>query len=307
MFRESHQVSAVHSAAGPDQKALALPSATFDAINSFIILASTLNLSETVRVLGVTRQTVRRHINLLESIRNTVLFEKDTGAYRLTPEGQSEYRAVSSIQALTSRWASGMTQARPMLDSCKYRDGVGGYYLSQQYPLVEMLHSGPDLLKRVFKAWANSSGEIEALAFNRVKQDVLVYREQFDNWLCVHVGEKSALATWLGPVWAKSVIGALLDHDPVSNPSDHFVMQAYRQVMDTGNCRYDQAAVRLSRGAESKMEAVNYHRLLLPCRFPDGSPALGVCTFRTNKIDLGSLSDGDIEPMPASFEMMEDK
>jgi hypothetical protein len=307
MFKVSHQTAAEHAAAMPGQEALGLPSATFDAINSFIVLAKTLNLSETVRVLGVTRQTVRRHINLLECIRNTVLFEKEGGAYRLTREGQAEYRSVSSIQTLTSRWAAGMTQTDPMLESCKYRSEAGGYYISQQYPVVEMLRSGPEMLKRVFQAWASSCGEIEATGFKRVKQDVLVYREQFDSWLCVHVGEKSALATWLGAVWAKSVIGALLDDDPVNNPSDRFVKQAYREVMDTGNCRGDQAAVRLSRGPDSTMEAVNYHRLLLPCRFPDGSPALTVCTFRTNQIDLGFLSDGDIEPMPASFEMVEDR
>jgi hypothetical protein len=31
-------------------------------------------------------------------------------------------------------------------------------------------------------------------------------------------------------VWAKSVIGTLLDNDSVANPSDEYIMQAYREV-----------------------------------------------------------------------------
>jgi len=117
------------------------------------------------------------------------------------------------------------------------------------------------------------------------------------------VGDQSSLATWLGPIWAKSVIGELLDHDPVASPSDENVMQAYHQVMETGACRYDHVAAHLSRGPESEMEAVNYQRLLLPCRFPNGAPALTVCALRTNDIDLSLLGIDDFERMPDSFVM----
>ena len=289
----------------PGMEALALPSAALDAMKSFVVLADTQNLSAAVRILGLTRQTIRRHINLLEDVRGLVLFTLEGGAYRLTEQGQAEFRAVRNIINQASRWMEGLTAISPQLELCSFKTGDGAYYLSQQHKITDLLSKGPALLKRVYKAWADSGGDIEAPAFARVKRYVLVYREQFDSWLCVHVGDQSALATWLGPVWAKSVIGALLDHDPVANPSDEYVMRAYREVMDSGNCRYDQAAVRLSRGPQGEMEAVNYHRLLLPCRFPDGAPSLTVCTFRTNDIDLGLLGVSDFELMPDSF-VMED-
>ena len=67
-----------------DQAALSLPSPTFDAMRSFIVLAETQNPSETVCSLGLTRQTIRRHINLLEDIRKVQLFTQQGGAYNLT-------------------------------------------------------------------------------------------------------------------------------------------------------------------------------------------------------------------------------
>ena len=287
----------------PGLEALALPSATLDAMKSFVVLADTQNLSEAVRILGLTRQTIRRHINLIEDIRGVVLFTLEAGSYRLTEAGYAEFRAIRDIINQASSWMDGLAAKSPELQLCNHQGPNGAYFLSQQHKITDLLSKGPNLLKRVYKAWADSAGEIEAPAFFRVKRYVLIYREQFDNWLCVHVGEQSALANWLGPVWAKSVIGSLLDHDPVANPSDEYVMQAYREVMDSGNCRYDHAAVRLSRGPQGEMEAVNYHRLLLPCRFPDGAPALAVCTFRTNNIDLGLLGVAEFERMPDSFSM----
>jgi len=56
------------------------------------------------------------------------------------------------------------------------------------------LSIGPNLLKRVYKAGVESADDIESPAFARVKRYMLIYRERFDNWLCVHVGEQSALA-----------------------------------------------------------------------------------------------------------------
>lgn len=283
--------------------AMNLPSATFDAIRSFIVLAETQNLSEAVRLLGVTRQTIRRHLNLLEELRNNKLFTLETGAYRLTSAGKTEYQALKSIFDSVCWWSEGAVALNPYLETRKFHWADGLYFYSQQWSLTRLMHDGGVILNAVFRAWVDSGGEIGHPAFEKVRQSILVYREQFDSWLCVHVGEQSALATWLGPVWAKSVIGAVLEQDPVANPSDAFVMDAYRRVMDSGGCRYDHVAVRLSRGPDAPREAVNYRRLLLPCSFPDGSPALTVCSVRTNNLDLGPLKGCEFDQMPEDFVM----
>jgi DNA-binding transcriptional LysR family regulator len=102
----------------PGLEALALPSATLDAMKSFIVLADTKNLSEAVRILGLTRQTIRRHINLIEDIRGVVLFTLESGAYRLTEAGQAEFRAVRNIINQASRWMDGLAAISPQLELC---------------------------------------------------------------------------------------------------------------------------------------------------------------------------------------------
>jgi hypothetical protein len=268
---------------------MTLPSATFDALKSFIVLAETRNLSETVRLLGLTRQTIRRHIKLLEELRGRRMLSLDAGAYKLTADGMVEYQAARQIFDNVCSWAQGLASVNPFIELRRFEDAKGRYFYSQQHGLRDLMSDGLDSHKQVFRAWTESRGEIDTVAFERVKSMLLLYREQFQSWLCVHVGERSAMAKWLGPVWAKSVIGSVLEQDPVANPSDEFVARAYQQVMQTGSCRYDHLAIRLPHGTDGELEAINYRRLLLPCSFPDGSPALAVCSVFTNDIDIGLL------------------
>ena len=55
-------------------KKIQCQSILFELLRSFSTLARTLNLSKAVRELGSTRQTVRRHIYLLEEARGEKLF-----------------------------------------------------------------------------------------------------------------------------------------------------------------------------------------------------------------------------------------
>lgn len=57
-------------------------------LRSFVVLADTLNLSHAVERLQTTRQTVRRHIKLLEERRGAPLFELRDRQYALTPAGK---------------------------------------------------------------------------------------------------------------------------------------------------------------------------------------------------------------------------
>ena len=306
-MHEGGQMSSLQpDMSGRFQDALSLPSATCDAMKSFFVLANTGSLSETVRILGITRQTVRRHINLLEAIRGTMLFTVDSGGYRLSESGRSEYRVVSNIINQTSRWAAGLAAISPVLDLCDGRGPNGGYYLSQQHPVSDLILNGPSAMKRIYKAWVDAGAQVEAPAFKRVKAELLMYREHQGGWMCIHAGEKAALATWLGPVWGKSLIGVQLTNDPVSGWADHYVLQAYQQAVDSGECRYDHLAITLGRGPEGEPEGVCYQRLLMPCRLPDRSEVVAVFCILTNRIDIGLLPDQSHQRMPEHFESLRD-
>ncbi len=304
MNQEGQMNSVPPDLSGPFQGALGLPSATCDAMKSFFVLANTRSLSETVSILGITRQTVRRHINLLEMIRGTVLFTAGPGGYQLSETGRAEYRVVSKIINQTSRWAAGLAAISPVLDLCNGRGPNGGYYLSQQHPVSELILNGPAPMKRIYKAWVEGGGQVEAPSFRRVKAELLMYREHHGGWMCVHAGDRAALATWLGPVWGKSLIGVQLTNDPVSGWADEYVLQAYQQAVDSGECRYDHLAVTLGRGPDGEPEGVCYQRLLMPCRLPDGSPVVAVFCILTNRIDIGLLPDQTHHRMPEHFESL---
>ncbi len=306
MHQDGQMSSLLTDLTGCFQDALTLPSATCDAMKSFFVLANTGSLSDTVRILGITRQTVRRHINLLETIRGTMLFTAGNGGYQLSESGKAEYRVVSKIINQTSRWTTGLAAISPVLELCNGRGPDGGYYLSQQHPVSSLILNGPVAMKRIYKAWVDGGGQVEAPAFKRVRSELLIYRENAGNWTCMHAGEKAALAIWLGPVWGKSLIGVQLTHDPVACWADEFVLQAYQQAIDSGECRYDHLAITLGRGPDGEPEGVCYQRLVMPCRLPDASEAVAVFCILTNNIDIGLLPGQAHHRMPEHFESLRD-
>jgi len=268
---------------------LVLSPVLFEMMRSFTTLARTQNLSMTVDLLGVSRQTIRRHVAHLEDLLECRLLVLEPSGYCLTPEGQHHFKRAEKLLDNARMWFSGCSTADAELDCIVFNDKRGRYYYAQQYPLIDVWNKGVPAIKQTFDAWCRSRGNLDSSAYDEIKGNVLVYRPHHASWLCVHVGEQSALATWLGPVWAKSVIGAVLENDPVANPSDLHVMNAYREVLETGSARFDHVAAKLSRGPDAPLEAVNYQRLLMASRFPDGAPALIVFTWRTNAINLGKL------------------
>ena len=73
------------SCAGASSKTI-----TFEMIRSFVELGKSLNVSWTADLLGLTRQTVKRHIRALELARNKPLFSIENKQYALTEEGKRE-------------------------------------------------------------------------------------------------------------------------------------------------------------------------------------------------------------------------
>lgn len=285
------------------------PSTLFEILRSFTTLANTLNLSETVERLGVTRQTVRRHINAMEEIKGARLFGLRNRRYVLTEAGSQCLRDAQALLDQTDAWLRNQpcgVAGNGSLGQVAYTDEMGYRFHAQQHHLGRLWTDAPQLLRRGFEAWSRAEHQLEHPAMERIKAYRLVYRRLQGNWLCVEVGEQSSYATWLGWEWAKSAIGRFSMDDPAGSDFDKFMSQAYHSVFVAGDARLDHIAGMIPRTRNGPPIPVRFQRLLVGCRFPDGEPALALFVARTNDVEIAGLANGEIPEMPAEFLMEDD-
>ena len=261
----------------------------FDMLRSFTTLARTLNVSKAVRILGSTRQTLRRHIDILEEVRGEKLFEVKDRQYGLTEAGSRSIQEAETVLARGEAWLAGRNQNIDGLALVKYDDGQGFTYYAQQHPVPRLWRDSPPLLRHGLQAWMNGHAQLEHRSMKKITPYLNVYRKHKNSWLCVHVGEQSSIARWLGPVWAKSAIGCVLEEDPMSSGADRFAIEAYDRISREGNIRLDHIFVRLPRKEGGIPQPGSYQRLLLSCVFPDGRSAVATLTAITNRIDISGL------------------
>ena len=270
----------------------------FDMLRSFTTLARTLNVSKAVRILGSTRQTLRRHIDILEDVRGEKLFEVKDRQYGLTEAGSRSIQEAETVLARGEAWLAGRNQNIDGLALVKYDDGQGFSYYAQQHPVPRLWRDGPPLLRHGLQAWVNGQAQLEHRSMKKVTPYLNVYRKHKGSWLCVHVGEQSSIARLLGPVWAKSAIGCLLEEDLVNSGADRFAIEAYDRISREGNMRLDHLFARLPRMEGGTPQPVSYQRLLLSCVFPDGRSAVATLTAITNQIDISGLGLKDLPTTP---------
>ena len=145
----------------------------FEMLRSFTTLARTLNLSQAVREPNSTRQTIRRHIDLLEKARGQKLFELKNRQYCLTETGK---RAISEAEIILARgdaWYSGQLEQVSGLQFIKI-DGSAAttkesVFYSQQHRLNRVWEDGTSLLQHGLESWVSARGEIEDDAFAAIR------------------------------------------------------------------------------------------------------------------------------------------
>jgi hypothetical protein len=273
-----------------------LPPLLFEMLNSFSTLATTQNLSEAVIALGLSRQTIRRHVVDLEEVLGEQLLRLENRRYELTVFGATFAKDARAILSRVDDLVSGTARNIQHLSLVRYRISEESYFLAKQHSVLSALDSEIPLVSQIYQFWCDARGRLNHALMQAASPYLVIYRQQRNDWTCVHVGECSSMATWLGGIWAKSEVGTLISEDALSNATDRFVTEAYQQVVATGSPRFDHIATKLPRSGDSKNEPINYQRLLLPCQFPNSRPALVVLTARTNKLDVGG----------ESFELMDD-
>lgn len=275
----------------------------FELIRSFTGLADTLNLSKTVRDLNSTRQTVRRHIRLLEERIGESLFTLEDRQYQLTEAGRRALPEAQDLLARGEAWLSNAAGHINGLSHIKYEDDPKFSYYLQQHPLGRIWEDGSPLLQQGFQCWADAKGELDADAFEPIRPYLVVYRQFEGTWICVDVGPKSSFAKWQGWRWARSSVGTAIPDLPGGAGFANLLLQPFRDVRDHGTVRLDHIHSQLPDKDAAEMVPLSYQRILMGCRFPDGAFALGSLVERTYNIGIEGVSDAMIRTMPERFVM----
>ena len=276
---------------------------TFDMLRAFDSLAQTLNLSETAERLGVTRQTVRRHISDLETLRGGALFSLHKHSYTLTQLGLASLAGARSMLRQAESWSKAAlsSPSSQHLEYAEFEDSGGRRYLSQQHPVSMVSKYGGAILQESLAAWGSALGQIEAPEIAEVRPYLVLYRRSAQGWVCVEVGEKSAYAKWFGWKWSKSAVGRLSEDDHAGDAFNRFIAEAYERLHDEGGVRLDHLFAHLPREMSDAPIPVTFQRLLMGCVFPDDTPALAVLVSISPDVTITGLSSEDRQRVPKAI------
>lgn len=275
----------------------------FELLRSYTALARTLNLSKAVRELGSTRQTVRRHIHLLEERKGEALFRLEDRQYHLTEAGKRSLREAEELLARSEAWLDNRSDHVNGLFHLAFGDDAESPYYLQQHPLSRLWVDSSPLLQEGFQSWARSKGELESPEFAAIRPYVMVFRRLEEDWICVEIGNKSSYATWYGWRWERSSVGRGVADLPGGTNFANLLAQPFQDVRAQGGVRLDHVHTCLADETGENMVPISYQRLLMGLRFPDGSFALAALIDRTHSIDIAGLAPKKAKSMPKEFIM----
>jgi DNA-binding MarR family transcriptional regulator len=274
---------------------------TLDMLRAFDGVAKYLNFSDAARHMGVTRQTLRRHLNELEEIRGVKLFDLSNNRYSLTPRGEEILPEAQEILTVCDSWNSTKRKSFSRvrgLEHATYRNEEGHIYYSQQHPLGSLEQNGLPLLKQMFVAWGASFARLDHPAMQELRPYLVVFRRTNSGWVFADVGERSAYAEWFGLEYARSAMGMSFDDDYAGDEFNNFISKAYAEVYEGGGIRLDHLHVHLWRSETEGVRPVSFQRLLAGCILPNGRQALAMLSAITNKISIEALDGQSIPQVP---------
>ncbi len=272
-----------------EQRNQKLPSVFTEMLMSFVALGSSLNLSHAVETLGVSRQTIRRHIRELEQIKGGELFTLEDRQYQLTDLGQNALASARNLLSLSTEWllvdkvsTGGLAPTSIVLSDTEW------IYI-QPHPVINVWTDGVPLLQRGLSDIISSKCQLDHEALEVVRPYALVYREFKDEWICVEVGNKSAYASWVGLSMAKSGLGRDFSRLIKSEAIHTQLLEAYQNARESGGLWYDHVCISVPRSLDGAAVPISYQRLITACSFADGDPAVLILAARTNGINIPAL------------------
>lgn len=272
-------------------------------MRSFVVLAGCLNLSHAVEHLKTTRQTVRRHLRLLEAARGAPLFVVRDRQYALTDAGRQALPEAEYILGRTQGWYLGQIGRIGGMDVIR-REANPRYFLQQQ-PISAVWQDDRGLLGRAVAAWAEAGGALDHPAMAQTREHMIVFRRVREDWICTEVGRKSSFATWYGPTWERSSIGLPLASMPGGRTFARVANRPYDEVEASHGLRLDHIHTTLPREGMPVPQPLSFKRLLIGCRFADGSFALGNIGLRSHDLRIDGVDPAEIRSMAA--DMVEDR
>ena len=274
-------------------KKIQCQSILFELLRSFSTLARTLNLSKAVRELGSTRQTVRRHIYLLEEARGEKLFSVEDRQYRLTAAGRASLQGAEEILSFGEAWLGRSLSHKDRLVSINIT-GEGPddhFYFLQEHPISTLWQSKSDLLKSALQSWTLAEGQIEHSAFEKIRPYTMIFRRHEQDWLCTEVGQLSVYSDWFGKEWALSTVGRSLSSLPGGGGFPSLLRQPFDAIFINHGLLYDHIVTQITQGRDGDLHLACYDRLLMGARFPDNSFALLSIVHQTKAIDIKGLPE----------------
>lgn len=263
-------------------------------IRSFTTLAKTLNLSHAVKELGSTRQTVRRHITQLEEAKGAALFVVEDRQYRLTEEGEHALPEALNILARGNAWLNSNVSHVHGLQLFSSSLPNGWCFWQQQHSLSRIWQSPSCLQRETLRSWAMAGGDIESPCMEHVRPYLIVYRHTIAGWICVEFGEQSFFVKWFGWAKARSSVGRSLGRMPGGDDFARMLDGPFHEVQTTQSMRLDHVYTLVPDEADGALKPVNYQRLMLGGRFPDGSLALYSLVEPSADIEISGLDYGKI-------------
>ncbi|MEP5729086.1 MAG: LysR family transcriptional regulator [Sulfitobacter sp.] len=249
------------------------PALLFEMARSFVMLASTLNLSHAVKELSSTRQTVRRHISQLEGSMGGPLFLVEDRRYELSELGRQMLPNAKDILARGTLWWRGQARSVDQLEQLTATVNDWMFY-QQQQPLGMIWSDTSLLVRETFRAWTMAGGQIESSWFAHVRPYIIIYRNSDIGWICTEFGEKSVYVKWFGMDYARSSIGRPISQMPAGEEFSHLIYQSYDEVQATQGARLDHVFTRMPKLGTGKSPPVTFQRLIMCGFFPDGSEAV---------------------------------
>lgn len=262
----------------------------FEMIRSFVVLAKHLNLSAAVKELGTTRQTVRRHIEILSGYRGGPLFNLDERRYSISEIGERALPSAEEFLAQGEVWMNNLTKTTDNRQHIAYVDEeTDNFYYVQEHPLTKIWEDKNPVFSTVLTAWAKNGGKFGSQELLEVEKWLVVFRKTGGNWLCTWVGADSAFAHVFGPEWARSVIGTSIQSFPGGSNMARLQTQAYEEVWARSGIRVDDLFARISPDPNDPRKPIAYRRLLLGGTFPNGDFALLSVASVKSILDLGEI------------------
>lgn len=267
-------------------------------IRSFTTLARTLNLSHAVKELGSTRQTLRRHIALLEEMKGVELFVVRDRQYHLTDAGQ---RALPEAEDILARGNSWLNRDVGHFEGLQHLSKVlpdGWYFHQQQRPIGDIWTSDRPLFREAAKAWTLAQGELEHEALQHIRPYFMVFREAPHGWLSVEIGDENAYVSWFGWARARSSIGRDVGNMPGGDDFARLLSAPFDEVKYTHGLRLDHVCTLLPRVEGGPLVPLSYQRLMLGGTFPDGTFALISLVERCYDLNITGVSEKLVKRMP---------